>query len=208
MNNKSVSDYVANTMNAVLNSAEHKSLFNKYAQDVNEAKDKVEPSSCCGDKEFADDNEADDNSAKDSSEKSSEKSCEKSCDKDSNSVKDEDLYDVSCAYDVAIDSLITASAALDSLGMEKSSSLSLKLASFIVEAKKTDAKDVAAKAKEKAAKEKEKAKMKADKEKAAKKAKEEKERAAKKAKEEKERASKKPGSSGSTPHSSSSLKKK
>ena len=41
MNNKSVSDFVASTMNDVLNSAEHKSLFGtqyKFAQDLNEAK--------------------------------------------------------------------------------------------------------------------------------------------------------------------------
>lgn len=81
----------------------------------------------------------------------------------------------STAFDIAIDSLLTASAALDSVGMPKSSSLSLKLASLVVEAKKKDVKDKkdpeaakAAKAKEKAKlqAEKEKAKEKADKEKA------------------------------------------
>lgn len=81
----------------------------------------------------------------------------------------------SAAFDIAIDSLLTASAALDSVGMPKSSSLSLKLASLVVEAKKKDVKDKkdpeaakAAKAKEKAKlqAEKEKAKEKADKEKA------------------------------------------
>ena len=77
---------------------------------------------------------------------------------------------VEASFNMAIDSLLTASAALDSLGMVKSSAFSLKLASLVVEAKKKEkdskkkdtnaAKDKAAK--EKAAKEKAKAKEKHD----------------------------------------------
>lgn len=42
----------------------------------------------------------------------------------------------SSAFNVAIDSLLTASAALDSVGFNKSSALSLRLASFVVDAAK------------------------------------------------------------------------
>lgn len=139
----------------------------------------------------ADDMFADDeNDAKDSDKKDSEKDEEdedKKSDKDSASADDDD-NDASdpeemssSAFDLAIDSLLTASAALDSVGMEKSSSLSLKLASLVVEAKKKDSKDkkdkkdtasaddkAKKKAKEKAAKEKEEAAKKKAKEKAAK----------------------------------------
>lgn len=143
MNNKNVSDFVAATMNAVLNSSEHKSLFDstyKTASDQNNAKEKCEKcsmskDSCsCGDVLKADDNEVS------SSDSSSDSSC----------ADDEDVKDSSCsaddtmesaAFDVAIDSLLTASAALDSLGMEKSATVSLKLASLIVEAKKVDKKE-------------------------------------------------------------------
>lgn len=49
--------------------------------------------------------------------------------------------EVSAAYDVAIDSLLTASAALDSLSLGRGSALTLKIASLVVEAKKKDKKD-------------------------------------------------------------------
>lgn len=45
---------------------------------------------------------------------------------------------VSSAFDLAIDSLLTASAALDSIGLGKGSALSLKLASIVVDAKKKE----------------------------------------------------------------------
>lgn len=53
------------------------------------------------------------------------------------------LYGLSntTAFDVAIDSLLTASAALDEIGMGNSSTLSVKLASIVVEAKGKSAKD-------------------------------------------------------------------
>jgi hypothetical protein len=51
---------------------------------------------------------------------------------------DADDEKVSSAYNVAIDSLLVASAALDSIGLGQGSSISLKLASLVVEAKKKD----------------------------------------------------------------------
>src|SRR5271166_3611467 len=66
MNNKSVSDFVAATMDAVLNSAEHKALFGtqyKFAQDMNAAKAKCskcdkDKDSCMCDSAHADDQDA------------------------------------------------------------------------------------------------------------------------------------------------------
>lgn len=52
-----------------------------------------------------------------------------------------DDMESSAAYDVAIDSLLTASAALDSVGLGRGSALTLKIASLVVEAKKKDKKD-------------------------------------------------------------------
>ena len=103
------------------------------------------------------------------------------------------LLDETLAFDVAIDSLLTASAALDNIGMEKTASLSLKLASLVVEAKKKDAgkdKDKEKAAKEKAAKEKEKAKEKAAKDSQSAKDKAAKDKEKEKAAKEKEKAAK------------------
>lgn len=192
MKNKSVSDFVAAHMDATLKSSEHKALHGvqyKYASDetasvdMNDAKDKKE----C-------------------------KVCEKmmdACTCDEDESKADDNLSVS-AFDVAIDSLLTASAALDAVGMANSSTLSLKIASIVVEAKKKDkeekmspkdrmaamrkakddknAADDKAKVKAKAEKEKAAEKAKAEKEKA--KAKAEKEKAAAKAKADKEKAAK------------------
>lgn len=51
---------------------------------------------------------------------------------------DSDDDKVSSAYDVAIDSLLTASAALDHVNLGRGSAISLKLASLVVEAKKKE----------------------------------------------------------------------
>jgi hypothetical protein len=51
---------------------------------------------------------------------------------------DSDEDKVSSAYDVAIDSLLIASAQLDSIGLGRGSAISLKLASLVVEAKKKE----------------------------------------------------------------------
>lgn len=164
MKNQSVSDFVAASMNAVLNSKEHKSLFDvqyKYAQDMNAAKDscsecgsKHDGDSCMAD----DDNDArkakkddedssmawDDNDArkkKDSDEDSSDaddNDARKKKDSDEDSSSASDGLEPSAAFDVAIDSLLTASAALDSVGLGRGSALVLKIASLTVEAKKKE----------------------------------------------------------------------
>lgn len=214
MKNKSVSDFVAASMDAVLKSKEHKSLFGtqyKFASseeckehgkvddcDANDLElpdDKgqyhpwsehpapvpAKPQSPVvkipeGDKIYGNRPKAVDIKNTDWMRQTvSGPSVDKSSADDADADVDAAQDMTSTAFDIAIDSLLTASAALDSVGMEKSSSLSLKLASLVVEAKKKDVKDKkdpeaakAAKAKEKAKlqAEKEKAKEKADKEKA------------------------------------------
>lgn len=116
------SDSIANEMLKKMASQENVSLFRKdyvIAEDENDAK-KVEESSSEEDSSEAD---------KDCSEECSEECCDKDED-------DSDADDVSLALDTAVASLLSASAALDAVGFEKSASLSLKLASFVVEAKK------------------------------------------------------------------------
>jgi hypothetical protein len=250
MKNNSVSDFVAQAMDAVLKSEQHKALFktqyktasaeckehgkvddcDSMSADDNDARrkkkmeeDEDKKGDCdsadaptsnlpAGQKplplpadptqklapspgvQYADDMFADDNDAR---RKKKEKEEEE---KDEDSADD---YMSSSAFDVAIDSLLTASAALDVVGMEKSSSLSLKLAALVVEAKKKDPKAAAKekaekekaaklKAKEKAAKEKEKAKldMQSAKDKAVKAKEKEKAAKEKEAKEAKEKAAK------------------
>jgi hypothetical protein len=132
MNNKSVSDYVAATMDAVLKSEAHQTLFGtKYASDENEAKKCScgEDGCSCGDTQMA----SDELEVK-----------EESCEQDS-SCADDLPEDDNSAYDVAIDGLLSASAALDSIGFEKSAIISLNLASLIVEAKKKNDKKPAKK---------------------------------------------------------------
>ena len=130
MTNKSVSDYVAATMNAVLNSDEHKSLFANYktASDENNVSDslcakcKYSKDSCtCGSSMSADDNDA--RTKQVSDEDSSDVSCaddDEASDSssDSNKAEDKEVPMSSSAFDIAIDSLLTASAALDSVGFE------------------------------------------------------------------------------------------
>lgn len=204
MNNKSVSDFVAAAMNAALQSEEHKSLFNTQykfasAEDENDAKDKC--SKCdkkhdeckCGDSMMADDNDA--KKKKDSEDSKDSKDSSAADDDKDSSAADDDEELSSAAFDVAIDSLLTASAALDSVGLARGSALSLKLASLVVEAKKKDSskdKEKAAKekAKEKAAKEKEKEKAAKEKEKAKRDSQAAKDKASKEKAKEKEKASK------------------
>lgn len=254
MSNKSISDYVAASMDAVLKSSEHKTLFGKFASDNNCAKDHDHDSSCSSESMAADDNDARRKAKKDSSSSSSSSSSSDSNDalnphyeiEDDDSpelsfeeqfpeaseylslhfpdaakmlevhdlegkyprtshVLTEDLLpepEVRAGFDIAIDSLLTASAALDSLGMEKTATLSLKLASIIVEAKKKDTSSSSSSSKEKAAKEKEKAAKEKAKEKAAKEKAKAKEKAAK------EKAAKEKAKSKSSSSSSSSSSKK
>src|SRR6185436_16032743 len=144
MRNKSVSDFVAASMDAVLKSATHQSMFNntyKFAsQQCEKCHKTMEECSC-------DSNSADDNDVKKNSDSSSDSSSSDSSSAfdgilDTNDVsdKEEDCTEEmeSSALDVAIDSLLTASAALDRAGLERGSSLSLKLASLVVEAKKKE----------------------------------------------------------------------
>jgi len=200
MHNKSISDFIANAMDATLKSAEHQALFNtqyKYASekcekcskdkgscmcdsgmaDDNDAKKGVckecgKPNFLCKcDKSKADDNDArkhkdssdendarkhkdssDENDARKHKDSSSEDSSHaddnearkhKKSEEDSSKDSSKDSSDADdlkseAAFAVAIDSLLTASAALDSVGMEKSAAFSLKLASIVVEAKKKD----------------------------------------------------------------------
>lgn len=193
MKNSNISDFVAATMDAVLKSDEHKSLFAtqyKYASDENDAPCPVcKQSPCVCDKNKADDNDAakkgklppwlkkdessaDDNDVKDSADDSSDDSSSSSSESDSSSADDYDARDpmdrscaddealqVSAAFDVAIDGLLTASAALDSIGLSNGSSLSLKLATLVVNAKKKDPAAVAAKAKKDSQMAKDKDKM-------------------------------------------------
>lgn len=211
MKNQSVSDFVASTMDAVLNSKEHKAMFGgqyKYAQDMNDAKNKCSKcdkskSECKCDSSMADDfdarfkkkddessadddqdarkkkkdessssssdsSSADDQDAKKKKDKSSDESSADDDDakkkKDDSSADDAFEMEASAAYDVAIDSLLTASAALDSVGLGRGSAFSLKLASLVVVAKKKE-KDAKKDSKEKAAKEKAKEKASKEKEK-------------------------------------------
>jgi hypothetical protein len=272
MSNKSVSDFVAATMDAVLKSEAHKALFGtqyKYASDENDAKGgKCSKCDCpkddckCGDMGMADgpatgtgqgadpyvfkpdtikakppeapkpgdkakaddsfawdDNDArkkkkdedeedkddkkddeddasfawDDNDARKSKKKDDDEEDEKDDKKDEDKADD---LSAAAAFDVAIDSLLSASAALDSVGMEKSAALSLRLATLVVEAKKKDkddknaAKDKAKKEKEKAAKEKEKLKAQKEKDKAKADAQAAKDKASKDKAKEKEKAEK------------------
>jgi hypothetical protein len=191
MKNNSISDFVAASMDAVLKSEEHKSLFGsqyKFASDENAAKcEKCQEEVCSCDSSEADDEEWDSASASDSEEDSDE--FDSASASDSEEAEEEDS-DSASAFDVAIDSLLTASAALDSINLGRGSALSLKLASLVVEAKQSasdkkktdDAKAKAKKEKEKAAekKKKEMEKAKADKAKADDKKKAEKAKADKK----------------------------
>lgn len=244
----SVSDFVAATMDAVLKSEQHKSLFGtqyKYASDENAGKDsfcaehgevdncsadsppppppKKDPATgatvsgdagqhitfpadkITADKAKADDSFAwDDNDARKKKKKDEDEEDEEKEDKkDEDDASDAEL--TSSAYDVAIDSLLTASAALDSVGLGRGSAFSLKLASLVVEAKKKDKDSKDAKkdkkdkdkdkkdslmAKDKAAKEKAKEKEKAAKEKEKKDAQAAKDKAAKEKAKEKEKLEK------------------
>jgi uncharacterized membrane protein YgcG len=116
MKNSSISDFVASQMDAVLNSKNHQELFaNTWVKKASD--DSSDSSSMMVDDADARDHKQDDDS-------------------DDCSAADDGEMEVSASFDVAIDSLLTASAALDDVGMEKNSALSLRIASLVVEAKK------------------------------------------------------------------------
>jgi len=158
MKNNSVSDFVASTMDALLGSEEYKTLFHKGFVSQAQAEEPTEESS-------VDNSDADDFVDADAN---------ASDDGDDNDMRGGSCSDadekMSSAFDVAINSLLTASAALDYAGMESGSSLSLKLASFVVDAKKKMPKSSDSD-KKKADKKKADEKAKADKKKADEKAK-------------------------------------
>lgn len=169
MRDKSVSDFVASTMNNILSSPSHQSLFASRQKFASTACDKCHKEECsCEDEN--DVNDADD---------------KEDDEKDTNDANDFSNF---ASYDVTIDSLLTVSAALDCLGMEKESAVSLKLASLVIQAKAKDPKEEKAKAKAK--KEAEKAKAKAAKEKEVAKAKALKEKEAKEKQKQKEKEDK------------------
>lgn len=186
MKNKSVSDYVAAAMDATLKSEEHKSLFNSQYKYASATCEKCKSSECNCDSSMAwDENDARKAKKEDSEESSSSDS----------SSEDDSQIQSEAALDVAIDSLLTASGALDFAGLTNGATLSLKLASLVVEAKKKKQFNFDKKksnssdsnsAKDKAAKEKAAMKAKEDKAKADDKARKEKE--AKLAKEKAEKA--------------------
>lgn len=162
MNNKSVSDFVAAAMNAVLESDDHKSLFGSTYKKASYqvcpfCKEVVEPDitgacsnmTCRKTLPKEDSANADTNFAKDesSADDDADDNDSDDADADENNANDNDVdadecsaddEKISSAFDIAIDGLLTASAALDSVGFEKSSTLSLKIASFVVEAKKKE----------------------------------------------------------------------
>jgi len=133
MKNSNVSDLVALAMSEQLESDDMKSLFNlNYV--------KAEP---CADLNCADDH-VDDNDAKSSDpEDEAEDNCSADdADDDNDADTDEDgdeddsaADDASLALEAADANLLTASAALDAAGFEKTASLSFRIASFVAEAK-------------------------------------------------------------------------
>src|SRR5208337_1847815 len=139
MKNQTISDFVAAKMDEVLNSKEHKALFaNQYkmasapckkcgeecckcdssmasdalfADDENDARKKKKEESS-SDSSSADD--ADDDSCMADDDENDARKKKKEDDSSSDSSSADDM-EVSAAFDVAIDSLLTASAALDSV---------------------------------------------------------------------------------------------
>lgn len=146
----SISDLVASSMDSILKSAEHKALFGLKVADSSSkdemcAKHGVKDDCPANDTKESDtasakDSEMTDKSdtsyAKDSESEKTTKSHDSSSADDNAAKETSEESKTSTALDVAIDSLLTASAALDSVGMEKSAAYSLKLASLVVEAKK------------------------------------------------------------------------
>jgi len=158
---KKYANTIANSMASLMKSAEHEDLFGKYAHDHEHGNEELEcvcePGETCELCETVD-------SSLDANDASDE-------DDAKDDAKDEDVK-ACAAYSIAIESLLTASAALDAANMSDGSTLSLKLASLVSEAKQAKTDKMSAeekakmKAKEKAAKDKEKAKAQAAKDKA------------------------------------------
>lgn len=141
MKNEDMSNMIASQMYKTLSSPEHQEIFglDKTAQTMAEkadAKDKKEEKEDSHSaKDSKESKESDEHSAKDSKEEKSDKS-------DADDLKAKypaeswDADDGVVAFDEAISNLLKASSALDAAGLEKSASLTLDLAGFVVEAKK------------------------------------------------------------------------
>lgn len=131
-----VGNDIAKKMDEIFKSAEHQALFGKTAQYV-QRHNEVDPSSQCDGvlargeclkcHKTVEVAKADDSCAKETSD------C--SMVDDSSTSQSYDSKE-STAYDIALDSLLTASAALDSVGFAKSAAISLKIASLVAEAAK------------------------------------------------------------------------
>jgi len=173
----SISDFVAASMNATLNSKEHRSLFGNQYKTASSCEKCGESSGDCncdildesiddepvtseqGFEEPALDDLIPEESVLDSFH-SPERKLERADKHEKDRVQQHDLDEerefagsnkgsfldsvddlpASTAFNVAIDSLLTASAALDSIGLDKGSATILKLASMVIEAKKEDKK--------------------------------------------------------------------
>ena len=152
MTNKNISDFVAASMDAVLNSEQHKSLFNtqyKFASDENDAKKskknmcshcKCEKAQCeCGpdsnDNYDQEPGMTDEEGYYDMSSSDDSQYDDYSMASDGSSGRHGNMT-INSALDVAINGLLTASAALDVVGISDGSIVSLKLASLIAQAKK------------------------------------------------------------------------
>ena len=133
MSNKSISDFVASKMNDVLNSDYHQSLFSSKYKTASKHEEHE------ADTHKSDSGDAwDKNDARKKSKKCEE--CKEDLSKcycDSAMAKDElDKLHSSAAFDVAIDSLVTASEALEVLGSDIGSATVLKIATAVAKAKK------------------------------------------------------------------------
>jgi len=157
-------NYIAQSMKTLLDSPEYQAIFKTASsmKDKEEDKDKKDESKADdldldSELDFEDDSEdlgddldLDMSYAKDKKkDKKDEDDCGMSDDK-------KDLDEVVANYDIAIDGLLTASAALDELGSPTGSAATIKLANLIVQAKKKKVEDEKAKAKSKKDKEKDK----------------------------------------------------
>lgn len=132
MNNKNTSDFIAATMVSVLDSTDHQQLFSgQYKTAASKCKDcqKAMDKCMCS---MADDSDSDDFES-DETEMLYE---EPESYLEGDFFADDEELSATAAFDVAIEGLLTASAALDAVDMNHSSELSLKLASLVVQAKK------------------------------------------------------------------------
>lgn len=114
------SNTVAENMNKILKSASHREIFGGYSDE-----DKTH--------EHNEDCSVDD---KEMNMLDSDDSVDQ-FDVDDTDMSDEDMT-AQAHFDIAVDSLLSASASLDELGFDKGSAISLKIASLVVEAKKKD----------------------------------------------------------------------